>query len=174
MKQKIKKIILSISCILLVLLLNISWNVSRELNGVMIKLDDPSFLEPVTVKLQGTYDVNWLCKDTYKGRIYVSNDELTDYIIDDPLEINVTNGSPITYMYDKSDWQFKKNGDEFYHYGYLLSKPFLLKLSLKLAQNQGWRSDSGYCIVTGVETYEKAMRILALDYDITPPPDISN
>lgn len=173
MKCKFRKIALFIGFILLILLYNISWNVSRDLNGVMIKLDDPSFLEPVTVSLHGTYDVNLLCKDVYTGYVQVSNDALTNYIVDDTLEINVSNGSTITYMYDESDWQFKENGEAFYHYGYLLSKRGLFKLSLKVAQNQGWKSDTGYCIVTGVESYEKAMRILSLDYDITPPPDIA-
>lgn len=171
MKHNIVKIVLTMGFIILILLYNISWNISREVNGVMIKLDDSSFLEPITVKLEGTYDANCLCKDVYKGYIRISNNDLTDYIVDDQLEINVENGSPITYMYDKSDWQFKENGEAFYHYGYLLSKRGLFKLSFKVAQNRGWMSDSGYCIVTGVESYDKAMRILAQDYGISPPPD---
>lgn len=113
MKHNIVKIVLTMGFIILILLYNISWNISREVNGVMIKLDDSSFLEPITVKLEGTYDVNCLCKDVYKGYIRISNNDLTDYIVDDQLEINVENGSPITYMYDKSDWQFKENGEAF-------------------------------------------------------------
>lgn len=174
MKRKTVKIVLYIGFIFFLLLYNISWNISREVSGVMIKLDDPSFLEAVTIELQGAYDVNWLCKDVYKGYVHVSNDKLTDYLVDDEMEINVKNGSTITYMYDESDWQFKENGGAFYHCGYLLSKRGLFRLSFKVAQNQGWMSDSGYCIVTGVESYDKAMDILALDYGITPPSDISN
>ena len=77
MKNRCRKALPYIALVILLLIFNVPFPVHRELSGILIQTKNLDFCEKVTVKLDGSYHLNCLTHDEYKGYFRISNDVLT-------------------------------------------------------------------------------------------------
>ena len=186
MKNRCRKAPPYIALVILLLIFNVPFPVHRELSGILIQTKNLDFCEKVTVKLDGSYHLNCLTHDEYKGYFRISNDVLT---LKKELLFPVAVG--VGFDEAESDLEYNLKGenlskaelerimdDELKRYigGRVLSKRFLRKVCIVVPSVESYDGggmswnygdlSNGKCkvIVTGADTYEDAVGILTASY----------
>lgn len=185
MKKRCRKALSYIAIVILFLIFNVPVPVHREISGVLIEPDNPDFCEKITIELDGSYHLNWMNHDKYRGYFRISNDALTKR---NELLFPIAVGADFDeaesdLQYDLEDENLSKeelmkvqDGFKWYDGGRVLSKRFLRKICIVVASVEKYDDgrvawdygdlSNGKCsiIVTGADTYEDAVHILTASY----------
>lgn len=134
---------------------------SNEYEAIEIKLDDMNYLVSRKVKIQGKYYCNLLTVDRFKGNIIISGyDMTTNQLKDIYFE---KDGYLLEYCVEE-------NKEEFL--GRIYAKEWFDKMAIIIFEEnilsdkeskenrRGWNSSDGYCIVSGVDNYDTAVKVL--------------
>ncbi len=180
-----KTLIPYIAMIMAILIFNVPYPVHRELSGVLIQLENPDSYEEVTVELDGSYHLNWLAHDEYKGYFRISNEKLTQMKeLKFPIAVGVDfEDAESDLAYDLrgenlSEKEMEKILEDFKEYngGRVLSKRFLRRICIAVPSvtkyddgRVSWDygdpyNGKGNFIVMGANTYDEAVQILTGSY----------
>jgi hypothetical protein len=176
---KSAKSVVLILLILLILIHIIPFPVNRELKAVEIKLDDPSYLETRTIHISGTYRFNLFTKDTFNGKIFVPQYELTTKGTSEEVEFskdpNVGRGFPLSYRYGAAIDTEGRLQENYYFFGRFISKPLMYSPAILVYQKYidgtgglSWNGRDGYCIVASADSREEPLEILRKHGIYTP------
>lgn len=180
-KKVIKKLI-AILVMLFVLVHMIPFTITKDINAIEIKLDDPSYLEERTIQVSGKYYLNLLVEDKFRGKIIISDYKITSGKME-TIWFSEESGS-LVYQFVIGKNEHKHPIKETYILGPIIAKPLLRNMAillynenvqdkngdLRTGTNHGgyWDSIKGYCLVAEVNNREDALAVLKWHKVIAP------
>lgn len=98
-KKKILKNLIIVLVLAGILVFNIPFPMSKTIDALEIKMDDPNYLTPVKINLNGTYRVNLFSSDNFEGFISIDGYVLTES--ETPQWVNMqSNWQYLSYFID--------------------------------------------------------------------------
>lgn len=169
----LEKVIMAVFAIVIVTFF-VPIPISRELQALEIKLDDPAYQASRTVTIKGTYHIQRPKRHIFSGQITLSDYPLTFDELG-RIELDRLHGASLWYGH----WE-ESAGRPLYAseaLGYIYSSFLMRKIAICVyaeyvpgleAAATGWRTDTGYCIVPGAADREEALAVL---FDLGVIPD---
>lgn len=158
---------------------NIPFPVDKEISAIEINLDDVDYIVDCKIRMEGYYHINLFKQDVFYGQVSVSDYSWTNEKMKSPLYLNHEDGSLLEYNKRVSssilnhqelfEYRFGRILVEFY-----MGNPIILVYSKNPVDKSGgaaktteslndwgsWATDNGYCIISGVDNRDDAIKTL--------------
>lgn len=126
---------------------------SKSYEGIRCRINNESYKENVTIKLDGKYTKKPFSYDVFEGDLYINDDILKNV----KLEFDKFNNSPIRYDDKKSNTLTT--------YGYIMISDNMDKLTILVVEkdinndSKSWHYENGLIISAPTDTKENAIKI---------------